>query len=122
QSRNVLKEYEAVAPWRADLCLPRVHRSRLVTKATHFTMQEVDGEPNSETAIALIERLGALAHYRLRPYTGRKHQLRVHMSALGVPICNDGFYPELLAYQAEDDFTRPLQLLARAVEFQDPFT
>lgn len=123
QSRNVLKEYEAVAPWKADLRLPCVHRSRLVAKATHFTMKEVEGEPNSETAIELIGRLGAtLAHYRLRPYTGRKHQLRVHMSALGVPICNDGFYPELLAYSAEDDFTRPLQLLARAVEFEDPFT
>lgn len=122
QSRNVQKEYEAVAPWKADLRLPCVHRGRIVVKATHFTMEEVEGEPNSETAIELIERLGTLAHYRLRPYTGRKHQLRVHMSALGTPICNDGFYPELLAYQAEDDFTRPLQLLARAVEFKDPFT
>ncbi|HEY9281043.1 MAG TPA: pseudouridine synthase [Eoetvoesiella sp.] len=122
QSRNVQKEYEAIAPWHSGLDLPRVHRSCIHTKSTHFTMFEAEGEPNSETVIELIGQWGHLGHYRLRPHTGRKHQLRVHMSALGIPICNDGFYPELLEYQADDDFTRPLQLLARAVEFKDPFT
>ena len=122
QSRDVQKEYEAIAPWRSDLRLPCVHRSRLLPKETHFTMQEVCGEPNSETLIELIEQQGDLAHYRLSPHTGRKHQLRVHMSALGIPICNDNFYPELLKYQEVDDFSRPLQLLARSVRFDDPFS
>src|SRR5690606_7558842 len=60
--------------------------------------------------------------YRLRPRTGRKHQLRAHMSALGIPIHNDMFYPTLLAYPDADDFARPLQLLARSIEFVDPIT
>lgn len=123
QTRDVQKEYEAVASLREGLVLPLVHRSRLEARADHFTMQEAAGEANSETHIELIgQTAGGLGHYRLRPRTGRKHQLRVHMSALGVPICNDGFYPELQAYAEADDFSRPLQLLARTIEFIDPFT
>lgn len=123
QTRDVQKEYEAVAGLREGLTLPLVHCSRLEARANHFTMQEVAGQANSETHIELIgQAASGLGHYRLRPHTGRKHQLRVHMSALGVPICNDGFYPELQAYAEADDFSRPLQLLARGIEFIDPFT
>ena len=121
QTRQVIKEYEAVAPFRPNLPLPVVYRSRLVENELPFTMREIAGEPNSETRIELIEQQGAVAHYRLWPSTGRKHQLRMHMSALGIPICNDRFYPRMLARQAADDFNRPLQLLARAIEFTDPF-
>src|SRR5690606_23364903 len=122
QSREVAKEYEAVAPWRDDLPLPHVHRSRLEPGESHFIMMETGGEPNSETRIELIDRRGSLAHYRLLPTTGRKHQLRAHMSALGIPICNDNFYPRWQPPSTEDDYSRPLQLLARAVEFVDPFS
>src|SRR5690606_31102475 len=83
---------------------------------------ESKGEPNSETRVELIRRQGALAHYRLLPVTGRKHQLRRHMQALGVPICNDPFYPVWQPPEREDDYSKPMQLLARAVEFTDPFS
>jgi tRNA pseudouridine32 synthase/23S rRNA pseudouridine746 synthase len=121
EQRTVSKFYEAIAPFRADLALPLVHRSRLEEGAEFFTMQEVPGEPNSETGIELIARQGALAHYRLAPHTGKKHQLRAHMAALGIPILNDPWYPVKLAHKG-DDFSRPLQLLARAIEFVDPVT
>ncbi|WP_350494833.1 pseudouridine synthase [Neopusillimonas aromaticivorans] len=91
QSREVQKIYEAVAPWRDGLEFPRMHESCLAPKATHFTMQEVPGEPNSRTLIELLRRMGDLALYQLSPVTGRKHQLRVHLSSLGIPICNDLF-------------------------------
>ncbi|MDS1139344.1 pseudouridine synthase [Pusillimonas sp. SM2304] len=120
QTRDVRKEYEAIAPLRADLVFPLVHRSRLQARPGHFTMQEVGGEPNSETHIDLMDTLGDLGRYRLRPHTGRKHQLRAHMSALGIPICNDAFYPALQAHADADDFSHPLQLLARSIEFTDP--
>ena len=120
QSRNVQKTYEAIAPWREDLSLPLIHRSRLQEREDSFVMHEVVGEPNSETHIALITRLGALAHYRLSPVTGKKHQLRAHLAALDMPILNDPWYPQLLPDKAVDDFSQPLQLLARSIAFTDP--
>jgi tRNA pseudouridine32 synthase/23S rRNA pseudouridine746 synthase len=122
QSRRVNKEYEAVAAVRADLRLPLVRRSRIEAMSPGFMVREVGGSPNSETHIELIERRGDLGRYRLRPHTGRKHQLRLHMSALGIPVCNDRFYPELQPYRDADDFSDPLQLLARSIEFDDPFS
>jgi tRNA pseudouridine32 synthase/23S rRNA pseudouridine746 synthase len=123
EQRSVQKIYEAIAPFRDDLDLPRVHRSLLEEDSRNgerfFTMQEVEGEPNSETRIALIERRGALAKYRLEPHTGRKHQLRAHMAALGIPILNDPWYP-MVVQDKGDDFSQPLQLLAREIEFVDP--
>ena len=64
---------------------------------------------------------GELSLYQLKPITGRKHQLRVHLAALGMPIVNDSFYPHLQADQKED-FSRPLKLLAKSIAFIDPIT
>jgi tRNA pseudouridine32 synthase/23S rRNA pseudouridine746 synthase len=145
RDRQVHKVYEAVAPWRADLALPLTCRSRLEECPGSFMqMQVVAGEPNSETRIELITRLprlpraaaapvaafaeppaGDLALYRLLPHTGRKHQLRVHLNALGLPIVGDRIYPRLLpdvAPGAAADHTQPLQLLARELAFTDPLS
>lgn len=125
RDRSVHKLYEAIAPWRETLTLPRVHRSRLEEGDSFMTMREVPGEPNTETAIALLERRGELARYALEPLTGRRHQLRAHMAALGLPIIGDAIYPVLQPEIAADDpqaFAQPLQLLARAVAFDDPVT
>lgn len=118
----VEKEYEAIAPLRADLPLPAVYRSRIAPDEQFFRQREVPGEPNSETHIELIEALGGLARYRLRPRSGRTHQLRVHMHALGRPIAGDLFYPEVVHGPGHtgQDFSHPLQLLARSVAFIDP--
>lgn len=64
-----------------------------------------------------------LALYRLEPITGKRHQLRVHMAALGLPIAHDAFYPTVTRGPDEpDDHQRPLQLLARSLSFTDPIT
>ena len=120
----VEKDYEAIAPLRPELPLPAVHRSRIEPDTQFFRQREVPGEPNSETRIELIEGLGALARYRLRPLSGKTHQLRVHLHALGRPIVGDLFYPEVVhgPQHVQDDFTRPLQLLARRIAFADPVT
>jgi tRNA pseudouridine32 synthase/23S rRNA pseudouridine746 synthase len=86
-----------------------------------FRMQEEPGVPNSETIITLREERGELALYELRPITGRKHQLRLHMASLGIPILNDGFYPVALPCKA-DDVSAPLKLLARSLSFIDPLS
>ena len=121
RDRQMTKHYEAVAPWRGDLLFPREHRSRLEESPQFFRMHEVPGEPNSWTQMELIEVGGAWARYRLSPITGKRHQLRVHMAALGLPLRNDAFYPEVND-PPEGDFSRPLQLLARSLEFTDPRT
>lgn len=121
QDRKVVKEYQAVAPFDPDLPLPRTVRNRLIKERGVLTAQEVPGEPNSETSISLLERRGDLGKYRLVPMTGRTHQLRVHMCGLGIPILGDDLYPTVVN-RAQDDFTRPLQLLATALEFTDPLT
>ena len=85
-------------------------------------MEEVAGTPNAETAIELLEIKGNLARYVLRPLTGRKHQLRAQMNALGLSIVNDKIYPRHFAETLGqvEDFNRPLQLLAQSLEFIDP--
>ncbi|ONI82986.1 pseudouridylate synthase [Actinosynnema sp. ALI-1.44] len=119
--RQVHKEYEAIAAHRAELDLPTTVRSRIVKERGVLVAQEVPGEPNAETRVELADHRDGLGRYRLVPATGRTHQLRVHMNGLGVPILGDDFYPELRE-KALDDFTKPLQLLAKVLEFDDPLT
>ena len=138
REQQVHKVYEAVAPWRDDLALPPVCSSRLVSQdgARFMQMLTLPGEPNAHTRIELIQRWAApadgkagaaqtLALFRLTPLTGRKHQLRVHLSALGLPIVGDRIYPRLWPHTLpgeRPDFTQPLQLLARELAFTDPVT
>lgn len=121
QKRLVQKVYQALAPTLHGRTFPFTYRSRLVEGTPFFRMQEAAGEPNSETHIDLIEQRGALSLYQLQPVTGRKHQLRVHLAALGIAIVNDAFYPDLQPDKA-DDMSQPLQLLARAIAFTDPIS
>ncbi len=120
-TRKIDKRYEAIAPALPDLEFPRVHKTRLVDGEPFFRMQEGQGDSNTETRIEVIERNGPLWRYGLYPVTGKKHQLRVHMAALGAGICNDPFYPDVLK-DAVDDFDRPLKLLAQGLSFIDPVT
>jgi len=121
QKRVIDKEYEALAPRLQDVQFPFTYRSRMVEGDKFFVMKEEEGEPNSETLIDVIEHRGELTLYRLHPHTGRQHQLRVHLSSLGIPIVNDAFYPVALPCK-QDDVSQPLQLLARAISFIDPIS
>jgi tRNA pseudouridine32 synthase/23S rRNA pseudouridine746 synthase len=117
----VTKHYEAIAPWRQDLTWPITRKSRIVEDEPFFRQREVPGQPNSETQMDVIEKSGDLARYALSPVTGKKHQLRVHMNALGLPILNDRMYPPV-AETPDDDYRLPLQLLAKSIAFTDPVT
>ncbi|WP_091292789.1 RluA family pseudouridine synthase [Amycolatopsis xylanica] len=121
KDRAVRKEYEAIAAYDANVPLPATVRSRIVKERGVITAYEVPGEPNAESHIELLEHRGDLGRYRLTPHTGRTHQLRLHMSGLGLPIVNDDFYP-VLHETPLDDFSSPLQLLAKTLEFTDPLT
>ena len=121
RTRQVDKIYECIAPWNADLVWPIVRQSRIVP-SDHFMQQtEVPGVPNALTHITPIEVLGPLARYALRPVTGQRHQLRVHMAALGLPLVGDGMYPTLTP-EGHADYGNPLQLLAKSIAFTDPIS
>ncbi|MBY6412714.1 pseudouridine synthase [Rhodococcus sp. BP-252] len=119
--RAVEKEYHAVARFDPGLTFPRTVRSRMIKERGVLRAEEVPGEPNAETHADIVRHDGVHALYSLRPRTGRTHQLRLHMSSLGIPILGDNFYPEFYDV-ADDDYSAPLQLLARSIEFVDPFT
>lgn len=120
-TRKIDKRYEAIAKALPALELPRVHKSRLVEGEPFFRMQEGVGVSNTETRVEVCEKNGELWRYALYPVTGKKHQLRVHMAALGAGICNDPFYPDVIK-DAVDDYANPLKLLAQGLRFDDPLT
>ncbi|MCB5291752.1 RluA family pseudouridine synthase [Arthrobacter sp. SO3] len=137
EKRQVQKEYECVAaaepaPGHPAVGFPAVVRNRMTKSRSYLLAEVIDGEPNAETR---IERLRTFdgpdnpaeaaarrrALYRLEPHSGKTHQLRVHMASLGLGIVNDAFYPDLLD-KAPDDYSKPLQLLARGIRFVDPIS
>ncbi|AGS68502.1 ribosomal pseudouridine synthase [Streptomyces collinus Tu 365] len=122
RDRAVRKEYEAVAPYDPSLALPLTVRSRIVKERGIPAAREVEGEPNAVTRVDPAGHRDGLGRYRLVPETGQTHQLRVHLSALGVPILGDPLYPRVTPPVPAGDFRRPLQLLARRLEFTDPVT
>jgi tRNA pseudouridine32 synthase/23S rRNA pseudouridine746 synthase len=121
QQRQIDKIYHAVAPHLPELAFPLRKASRMIESERFFLMQEVAGTINAETDIAILERRNELSLYELRPSTGKKHQLRVHMASLGAAIINDNFYPNSRP-SGSDDFNKPLQLLAKSIAFIDPIT
>jgi tRNA pseudouridine32 synthase / 23S rRNA pseudouridine746 synthase len=122
RERRAEKHYEAIAAWRDDLALPLTRRTRLEPAPHFMQMHEVPGEPNAETHVDVLERHGPWARYALRPKTGLRHQLRVQMAGLGLPLFGDRLYPTLLPDEHTPDFANPLRLLARTLAFTDPVT
>ena len=126
--RQLDKVYEAVAPWREGLAFPLTRQSHILEdEQAFYRMREARPDeglpPNSETRIECVEQQGARALYRLHPVSGKRHQLRVHMQGLGLPIEGDQFYPVVRRGPDEaEDFAEPLQLLARSIAFTDPVT
>jgi len=114
QVRKTYLAHSAGTPTRA---LPAVLRSRIIKRRGRLQAVEEHGEPNAETR---VHDVGG-GCYRLQPVTGRTHQLRVHLTSIGLPITGDPLYPAIIEV-ADDDFTSPLQLLAHTLEFDDPLT
>lgn len=119
RERRIGKTYEALAPPLPDIAFPHVHESRLARHPDGFRMMELPGDPDTRTRVEVLEREAPHWRYALHPHTGKMHQLRVHMAALGAPIANDPWYPEALP-AGPDDFKRPLKLLAASLAFVDP--
>ena len=124
RNRLVDKTYLAVASFTNQHTWPLEYTSRIEDSHQFMKMQDREGDENAITQIDLIERSGDQALYQLKPLTGKKHQLRVHMNALGIPILHDQIYPQMQAYLAPEDrnYDNPMQLLAKSLAFTDPIT
>jgi tRNA pseudouridine32 synthase / 23S rRNA pseudouridine746 synthase len=125
RNRLVLKSYKAVSLENPDVKDNKWRiENRLVQGDPWFRMNCSDGDDNKANAITdiiLDKCYNGLCYFSLHPETGQKHQLRVHMSLLGFHILNDRFYPDLFP-EEEDDFSKPLKLLAEKISFNNPLT
>ena len=86
------------------------------------------GKP-AQTDWKVIKTDGVTSRVRLFPKTGRSHQLRVHMLALGHPILGDPFYatgparayPRLMLHSEELRFNHPQGGASTKVRVKAPF-
>ncbi|KKL17727.1 hypothetical protein LCGC14_2482650, partial [marine sediment metagenome] len=86
------------------------------------------GKP-AQTDWKVIKTDGETSRVRLFPKTGRSHQLRVHMLALGHPILGDPFYatgaardyPRLMLHSEELRFNHPQGGASTKVRVKAPF-
>ena len=105
--RKTEKEYLAIARGRMEkdeyvvnVPLSKDPRSRLQLRMAPV---EIDGAGKplflhedsvmtAETAFKVVERVGDYTVVRVKPHTGRQHQIRVHLDYLGHPIAGDKLY------------------------------
>lgn len=122
EHRLARKTYTALAPVRPGLTFPLEVANHLHKRRGVLQADVVAGRaPNTHTTVELVETRGTYGRYRLTPTTGKTHQLRVHLTGLGIPILGDPLYPEVLDVDI-DDFTTPLELVARTLSFPDPIS
>jgi len=120
QEGLIEREYRAIASVNVE---PRQTQWRVENRLAQgdpwFRRKIIEGPPNAITDIELLELRGSTGCFRLLPQTGKKHQLRIHMTSIGFPIVGDPFYPEIREKNADEP---PLQLFANRLSFTDPLS
>ncbi len=89
------------------------------TGGEKMQVDEKEGQP-ARTRYRVIDRAGNRAAWvELQPHTGRTHQLRVHMAAIGHPIVGDGKYGMAEAFLS-GSISRKMHLHARRIRIDHP--
>ncbi|HUS34778.1 MAG TPA: RNA pseudouridine synthase [Verrucomicrobiae bacterium] len=118
ETRRMEKRYLAVArgnpkkdEWLAD--------AKLGPDPSQHGRHRVDPQgKDAETHFKVLERREGLALIEARPFTGRTHQIRIHLAHAGLPIVGDTMYG------APEDRARkiaPMGLRAAGLAYMDPF-
>ena len=124
ETRQIHKTYQAIAKIAEGENLVGQEwdiKNRIERSKPRFCMRVSEGEANSHSMIRCLQQTAEKALFELNPVTGKTHQLRLHMQTLGWPILNDKYYPQLQPLSA-DNYSAPLQLLAKELKFMDPVT
>ncbi len=118
QERKVIKKYIALVKGNvpedeATIDMP-IGRSKTDRKKMAI---DINGK-NAITHFKVIKRYGKYTLLELKIYTGRTHQIRVHMSYIGHPVVGDMVYSN-----GKNEFGVEGQMLhARYLEFNHPIT
>lgn len=123
RGREARKLYLAVTagapkPWRGRIDLA------LAKRGGRGAEKMAAGGEDARSAATLYDTLdaagGRAALVALMPLTGRTHQLRAHMAAIGAPILGDGKYGGAAAFLEGLGLAKRLHLHARAIEIPRP--
>ena len=119
-AREIRKTYHAIvfgAPdWQQRTVTLRLSPNRGRRKRTVVDRRGQE----ARTALRVLRRFGAFALVEAAPHTGRRHQVRAHLFAVGFPIVNDPLYGEATAEHPLP--IRRLALHARRIAFRHPVT
>ena len=130
EQRSVTKTYLAVTQGQPrfdadEIDLPiGIHpyqREKMAVRSDHATSRP------AVTRYEVLERFRAGALVRLAPRTGRTHQIRVHLAAIGAPVLGDSLYsgrgviePGLLGLPPGPPLLERQALHAAALELDHP--
>jgi len=128
-ARSVRKSYRAIVWGHPVPARGTVDRPLAVDREDRRRMRVAEGGKRAVTRWRTLVRLDSVAHLELAPETGRTHQIRVHLAALGHPIVGDDLYGGPRWRGVRDRALRaalaerlPLLLHAAALSFRDPDT
>ncbi|MGF7175771.1 RluA family pseudouridine synthase [Azospirillum doebereinerae] len=114
--------------WAATVGVPKPYQGKidlaLAKEAGPHGERVAEGKEDARRALtyySVLENTGKQSAFvAMWPRTGRTHQLRVHMAAIGTPILGDGKYAGQDAFLAGAELTKKLHLHARRVILPNP--
>lgn len=120
KKREIVKNYLAISHGKLRFLQGKIEKPiiRSLRQRTLFTVTQNDNL-NARYALSYYKLLYQFSNFcwvRLSPFTGRTHQLRVHMKSLGNPILGDSKYGK------PKDYFHRLALHAYSIEFIHPYS